>query len=131
MPISYTIDRAKDLTLFTATDDVTYDDALTALGAYTKEGYTRFELFDFRNGTGRSFSTEQIELMLEMGKTNVGLRPAGGKTALVVSQDIDYGLSRVFQTLSEIEGITWEVEVFRSMDEAYEWLGISQDLSEG
>jgi len=130
MPITFKTNQSKSLTIFTATGDVTYNEAVNTLGAYTKDGYTRLELFDFSNGTGQSFTSEQIEQVLEMGKANLDMRPADGKTALVVSKDIDYGLSRVFQTLSEIEGITWEVEVFRSMNEAYEWLSLPQKGSE-
>lgn len=43
------------------------------------------------------------------------------KAALIVSQDIDYGMSRMYQIL--MEDITpGEISVFKNIDEAEEWI---------
>jgi len=46
----------------------------------------------------------------------------GSRRAFVVGRAVDFGLARMFQAYSEVEGQT--VEVFREMDDALEWLGL-------
>ncbi len=47
---------------------------------------------------------------------------AGGKSAIIVSRDLEYGLSRVLDTLSDIRKVTVQLEIFRSVEEANQWL---------
>lgn len=46
---------------------------------------------------------------------------AGVRRAFVVDRDIDYGLSRLFGAYSETEGAM--IQVFRSWQEAVDWVG--------
>ncbi len=46
----------------------------------------------------------------------------GSRRAFVVGRAVDFGLARMYQAYSEVEGQT--VEVFREMDEAKVWLGL-------
>jgi hypothetical protein len=47
---------------------------------------------------------------------------AGGKTAILISKDLEYGMSRMVPALSELKGIPVKLEVFRSLAEAEHWL---------
>ena len=79
------------------------------------------ELIDARDceysGGGFDEILEYRGVRLESG------RPAAGKGrwACVVSDDLMYGLSRMFGTLASDLGV--EMRVFRDMDEALGWLG--------
>ena len=46
----------------------------------------------------------------------------GGKSAVVASSDLQYGVSRILGTLYEIEGYPTRLGIFRTMEEAMEWL---------
>ena len=48
----------------------------------------------------------------------------GSRRAFVVGRAVDFGLARMFQAYSEVEGQT--VEVFREMDDAEAWLGLTR-----
>jgi hypothetical protein len=48
--------------------------------------------------------------------------PGGGKVALVVSGDLEYGLARMYDLLSEYQ-IDRELMVFKDYDEALRWIG--------
>jgi hypothetical protein len=50
------------------------------------------------------------------------------RIALVAPRDISFGMSRVYQALSE--SIHEEVSVFRSLDEAINWLSLPLDFKE-
>jgi len=47
---------------------------------------------------------------------------SGGKTALVSETNLDYGLSRMSNSYAEIADLPWEIQAFRSMDEAIKWI---------
>lgn len=44
---------------------------------------------------------------------------AGGRMAIVATQQASFGLARMYATL--VEGLDFEVQVFRDYDEAREW----------
>jgi len=50
-------------------------------------------------------------------------------TIFTITGDMDYDMAKVYQAYAEIEHLVWKAEVFRSMDEAYVWSGISQDAT--
>ena len=64
--------------------------------------------------------TTSIETLRFLAQSHVFL--PGAKRAFVVGREVDFGLARLFQAYSEVEGQT--VEVFRSMSEAEAWLGL-------
>jgi hypothetical protein len=129
MPMTFETDRSKDLTVFTITGSVTYEEFRRTLVSYAEAGTTNLEIYDLRESATGSFTSDQIRQLVEDAKGSVHSRSKGSKTALVVGKDIHYGTSRVYQAFAEMESLTWGVEVFRSLDEAYEWLGIPQEES--
>ena len=44
-----------------------------------------------------------------------------GRTALVSAQDLDYGLSRMSETLAELKNLPWEIRHFRGREAAGAW----------
>ena len=51
------------------------------------------------------------------------LRPANSKTAIVANSPVAYGLGMMYAIHSEFRELTWELDVFKSMDEALDWIG--------
>ena len=120
MPIVFKIDRPRDLTIFTGTGDVSYDDLINALASYDKAGPTRYEIFDFRKFTGEPVNFMEIRHLVEKGKK----RPFGWQTAVVVSRNTDLFLGRIFQGMTEVETTHQVAKIFQSIEDAYEWLDI-------
>jgi hypothetical protein len=79
-------------------------------------------LWDFSKASLSRISSNQIETILDYIKQHAEKR-AGGKTAIVVSKTLEYGMSRMIQTLSELISIPLEIKIFRSIEEAVQWLG--------
>lgn len=125
MPITFKIDRERDFTLFGGTGTLTVDDFLEVFDAYSKAGPTRLELYDFRDITESRMSGEEIRTLAMVGAAKSMERIPGSKTALVTDSNAEYGLSRMYQLLGEFEGVSWDVEVCRSIEAAYDWLGIT------
>lgn len=124
MPIIFQTDRSRELTVFKITGTVKIREWLNTLREYAGTGVTRYELYDIREGEGEGFTSKQIDKIVEDAKASIHVRPPGSKTALVATKDVHFGMSRMYQAVSEIEGITWKSETFRTIEDAYEWLGI-------
>jgi hypothetical protein len=44
------------------------------------------------------------------------------KLAVVVTDDLSFGLSRMYQTLSELSELSQEIEIFKNIEEARNWV---------
>lgn len=122
--MTYTRHPKHDFTLFISEGDTTIDEWLDTLGRYsTTVGISRLELYDLRKHTNL-FSNDEIEQLLIHALENSNIRPKNNKTALLVNQGVLYGLSRMYENLTKIEGIeNNETEVFDNLKGAVEWLG--------
>jgi hypothetical protein len=67
--------------------------------------------------------TTSVETLRFLAQSRLFL--PGVKRAFVVGREVDFGLARLFQAYSEVEGGT--VEVFRNMSDAESWLGLSAE----
>lgn len=75
-------------------------------------------LWDFRDADLSSFDTATV---MEMAQYSKRFPPGinSVKVAFVVSRDLEYGLSRMFQMSSEART---PIQVFRTMAEAEKWM---------
>jgi hypothetical protein len=75
-------------------------------------------LWDFRDADLSSFDTATV---MEMAQYSKRFPPGinNVKVAFVVSRDLEYGLSRMFQMSSEART---PIQVFRTMAEAEKWM---------
>jgi hypothetical protein len=121
MPISTSIDASRDLTTFTVKGELSFQEQMDALKAFYRGEPTANVLWDFRLLEGKRISLQELEEVSDFIKKNQSKRPVG-KTALVVANDLDYGLSRASMTLYEIRNVSLSIMPFRSMDEALKWI---------
>lgn len=121
MPINFSIDRTKDLTVFNFSSEVTITEFIATLNDYGKQKPTRLELYDVRGLSGERFTTKNIQGLADFLRKHADKRPSESKTVIVVSETIDYGLSRMISMLTDGQ-VPYRIEVFRSVEEANQWL---------
>jgi hypothetical protein len=126
MPGAYTIDLARSLVLSRGWGVLTDRELLAHVRALTDD--PRFaphfhQLADLRDVTDVQFTGSTIRKM-------VRLNPfwAGARRALVVTSDEIFGMARMYQLLRD----EWpdELQIFRKMDDALQWLGIADAKEE-
>jgi hypothetical protein len=122
MPVSSSTDDVRSLTIFTVVGELTFEEQMKTLRAFYGGSPTANVLWDFRMMEGNRLSSVELERLFSFIKSNQNKRPTG-KTALVSANDLDFGLSRVSETLSQIKELPWGIQAFRSMDEALRWIG--------
>ena len=124
MPITSKIDQSSQLTMHITTGEISSNDIIRVIESFYKEKPTKNVIWDFRDADPDallSFSYNELKDIVIFTKQHWELRRSG-KTALVVSTDLGFGLGRMYDTLAEIENLSHSVQVFRCMDEAMKWL---------
>ena len=121
MLVKTEVDHEKQLTVKTVTGNPSFEESMTAFRQFYEGNLTKKVLWDFRKASLYRISSNHIEIILDYIRQHAEKR-AGGKTAILISKDLEYGMSRMIQTLTELKGIPIETEIFRSIEEAVHWL---------
>ena len=125
MPITSQIDKTKNLTIYTLTEELTLDEIQNAITSFWEShDLTLSVLWDVRRARLTDLKSSDVERIAALiGQyTHRFEERKGGKSAIVASSDLQYGLSRILETFYEIEGFPTQLKIFRIMNEAMEWL---------
>jgi hypothetical protein len=122
MPIKFYIDQAKDLSTFFVDGPMRLDELYEAIKRLYRNTYpppTKNILCDFRNASVDEIQSDEAE-DLAFFATTIDKRKKIGRTAIVATDDLVFGVSRIFGAL--INNIKVDFGVFRDFDEAYKWV---------
>ena len=111
-----------DFTYLVSESETTIEDWLETIEKYRSEGLTKRELYDLRYHRAL-YSNEEIEKIIEVAVANRAMHTTERKTAIVVTNPSQFGLSRMYELKSEVEGVPTKLQVFYRVDEAIQWLG--------
>jgi hypothetical protein len=122
MPIKSKVDKKMNLTIRTLKGEISADDLKSVLASFIKDRPAESVLWDLREAEpGGKILSSDLEKMARFVKENQSIRRRG-KVAVVASSDLAYGLARTYEAFAEIEGISYSVRVYRSMEDAFNWL---------
>jgi len=127
MPIKYVIDDSQRLVYATAVGSVTMPDLvdhLRALSADPRYIPPMKKLVDYRAGHVIAMTTAETRRLTEF-KLELGDKFRGEKCAFLVSDDLDFGLSRVSGAYADP---VFESGVFREAHSALAWLNVGPDI---
>lgn len=120
--LSYTRFPTLDFTCFVSKDETTIENWLETVHNYGQDGMTTRELYDLRRQTNL-FSNDEIGEILEVALKNRAIHTNNRKTAVLVYNISQFGLSRMYELTSEVKGVLTKTQVFYQLDDATEWLG--------
>ena len=112
-----------ELTVNKAKGKLTAEELLIWVSDYYSEITTKLILWDFNEADLSSITSEEFMEIAREVKNRSDLR-VEGKTAFVFNSDLGFGLGRMFQAFSEIEGTQFEFMSFCDVVEAKKWLGL-------
>ena len=119
MPITHVIDRVRQRMFAQANGLITFEDLNAHLDAEERErGLDLPELFDAR-GASTNVTPAQVRQLVNRAHTTLHKGPLG-PTAIVVTDDMAFGMARMYAILGNPLGIV--VEVFRDIESAEQWL---------
>jgi len=119
--IRVSVDSKKQLTIHTATGKVTRDEIVEVQEKYYTNDPTTYLLWDLRAANISALSSDDLKEIVFIGKKYAQKR-RNGKTAIVVSSDLSFGLSRMYESYSEMFEHPGDHWVTKEYDEAMKWL---------
>ena len=114
-------DEEHDLTTVTVLGDVSAGQVRTQIITFLTTRPTRLVLWDIRNGTLSRLSSDDLRELVASGAPYADRR-RGGRTAILCSKPVDFGISRMFGTFANIYHIPFEIHVFDEYEDAMSWL---------
>ena len=122
MSLTLKVDRSKDLTTFLGIGEITFEDVHISLRAFYDSKPTMNVLWDLQNATISPLSASDIQNIVQIIKTFMGdfKSRRGGKTAFLVSKDVDFGLAKIFEGYTQ--NLPFKTMITRSREEATDWL---------
>jgi hypothetical protein len=114
-------DAEKDLTTIAVKGRIQTNEFIQALENFYQGEYTLNLLWDLTAADISEMEKHQMEEIISTAKKYAHLRP-GGKTAIVTTRAVDYGISRMFEILAEIKNHPIRHHVFYDIKEAKNWL---------
>ncbi|KMY68528.1 hypothetical protein AAU61_02410 [Desulfocarbo indianensis] len=112
-------DLEQNLTFFEVRGAVGRRELEEAIASFYEGGPTRCVLWDLRQADLQRLATQDVRGLIRFMEQNNFIR-AEGRTALVAPRDADYGLARMGEVFAE--GLPTQFGVFRSLEQALEWL---------
>jgi len=124
MPITSHTDPSKELTIFTASGEITLLEIMAVVKSFNTNPPAINILWDFSEAVAvDKFTSEDLQKTASLAKGKLSVRPGGGgKTAFVATADFIFGLVRMYTAYLVLVEVAHKVQVFRTMAEAYQWL---------
>ncbi|HUT65976.1 MAG TPA: hypothetical protein VMZ05_07485 [Spirochaetota bacterium] len=115
------VDKKKDLTIHKCSGSLTDEKFKEAIQSFYDGNPTMNVIWDFSKASLADTPTITVKQSSMMVK-RLGSTRQNGKSAVIASRDLEYGMARMFQIMTENGGIPFKIKVFRSFDEAMQWL---------
>ncbi len=126
MPASYKIDKERSLVMTAGTGVLTKEDIqghMDRLSADPEFDPTFSQLLDFREITAVEFGPEEVRQFAQRK-----IYSSISRRAFLVTNDLQFGLARMFETYRELNGETG-IRVFRTFEEAMDWIVVGRAAS--
>jgi len=121
------VDSRGALTVYTVVGKVTADEVSRAIQNFYDGNITLNVLWDLLKSDLSGLSSSDIHSVVLSPRKCADLRTAG-KTAIVASADITYGISQMYALETEMQNLPFETRTFRTREKAFEWLSEKNKL---
>jgi len=118
------LDEQHQLTVHVFTGVVVGKELIEAVKALYASGPTPNHLWDLTEADISAVKSDDLQEIALIAKQSSPSRRAG-RTAIVSTSDLGFGLSRMYSTFAEMSGHSAEVRSFRSREEAEAWIAES------
>ncbi len=115
------IDPESDLTVYRVIGQVTGDDVSRIIKEFYDNHITRNVLWDLSESDVSKLSADDVFRVAHTPRKRAEMR-IGGKTAIVAPTDITFGLTRMYEFMTEVQSFSFTTQTFRTTQEAYQWL---------
>ena len=125
MPITSQIDRVRNLTIYTARDDITAEELRLSVKSFWESPTLTLNLiWDVREATFNQMKYKEMDDILFHLETYADRfrEREIGKTAIVVNSEAQFSIMRQLSNHASIQCLPIIPEVFKTMGEAMAWI---------
>ena len=115
------VEAQNALTIYTVTGKISGDEVQDVIREFYEGHTTQKVLWDMTQCDVSAITTEDVKKIANLQRKQANLR-RGGKTALAAPEEVSFGLSRMYELLTELRKLPFETRTFRTREEANEWL---------
>lgn len=112
-----------DLTILTGSGTISAEEVVKNMDRMYADSPTKLVLWDFGHADVTTIGFEEVKVIAELA-VKYGSMRQGGKTAIIVAQQVAFGIGRVYESLVNDAARPLTVKVFWTREEALEFLGI-------
>lgn len=123
--IETVVSHQHNLTLYKCYGDLKEAEIHSIIQPYYTEEATPNLLWDFSEASLSSISSLFVRQIASKMREILSVREKG-KIAVVAPKDLEYGMARMFQMLSDERRFPFNVKVFRYVGEACQWLFLEE-----
>ena len=115
------IESERQLTINTCSGTILKQEVINVIKMHYASEPIPNHLWDITEADLSQINTDDLQDIVEFTKQYVPTRMYG-RTALVSASSLGFGLARMYKAFSENAGLKIEINVFRSHEEAKEWM---------
>jgi len=124
MPIKTKKSLSDDLTEHIVTGVVTDKEMSNCENEFYDSGPTKLQLWDLSDAILTKITIEGMRQFVTRS-AKLGEIRSGGRTAIVVQSQLQYGLGRVAESFGEFESLPFSFRMFKNRSESIKWLTCS------
>ena len=121
MPIQTIKNLSEELTEHIATGVISDQEMFDCENEFYSGNPTRLQLWNMSDAELTKITIDGMRQFVAKS-SKLGKVRSGGRTAVVVKGQFQYGLGRMAETFGEFESLPFEFQLFRSRSEALSWL---------
>lgn len=119
--LEITVDSEHELTVYRCSGRMKEEELTHILQSFYSGTPTLNILWDYSDASLEGISSEYVR-QIHARVLKLGFARQGGKSAIVATKELEYGLARMFQIMADENGFPLRIKLFRSIDEAHQWL---------
>lgn len=114
--------KNKNLTIFRLSGELTLEEIISTANLFYSDEITDNVIFDITKTSFRNITNENVLEVVNLTTGHAKQLRKTGKTAIVVSDDTSFGLSRMYELLSDKNNHPVDHAVFKNVQEAMIWI---------
>ena len=119
------VSRQHNLTLYKCYGDLEEAEINNIIEPFYRDETTHNLLWDFSEASMSGISSLFVRETAEKVRDLVPARK-NGKIAVIAPKDLEFGMARMFQLMSDEKQFPFRVKVFRHVGEACQWLFVEE-----
>jgi hypothetical protein len=117
------IEKQYDVTIMAASGKITAGQIIDVLIDYYEGEFTSNLIWDYTDADLTDIANADLQRISSASRRYTHLRKKG-KTAIVVTEPLGFGLGRMYEIINEMEENPVRYNIFKTRQEALEWMRI-------